>query len=104
MRRRHAVPHPDDGLLEEYLDGELAAPAAAELERHLDGCAECRTRLAVAQRTATEAMALVTDLGEPAVVPVPAATPRRVPSRNWKPLAWAATVLVAAGLGYAGGS
>ncbi|HTS92589.1 MAG TPA: anti-sigma factor [Stellaceae bacterium] len=33
-----------------YLDGELAAEAKADFERHLEGCAECRAELAEAQR------------------------------------------------------
>jgi Putative zinc-finger len=37
--------HPDDALLNEYLDGCLDATGRQALEAHLAGCAECRLRL-----------------------------------------------------------
>lgn len=36
--------HPEDGRLLAHLDGELAAPMAARLEEHLEGCGDCRRR------------------------------------------------------------
>jgi hypothetical protein len=37
--------HPDDAVLNEYLDGVLDAVQGAALEAHLEGCAGCRLRL-----------------------------------------------------------
>ena len=105
--------HPDDGLIEEYLDGELASPERAELEAHLAGCAACRERVETSRRFLAEASQLIDDLGDPGVVPlpdvvpapartpVPATRPRRFPARE---LAWAATLVIAAGVGYASGT
>lgn len=36
----------NQGLLEAYLDGELDLAGSLEVERHLEGCAECRVRKA----------------------------------------------------------
>ena len=44
-----------EGLLDAYLDGELAAPDAAELEQHLRGCPEC-SRLERRRRVASNAV------------------------------------------------
>ena len=41
--------HPDDALLNEYLDGELSAPVRATLDAHLAGCLACAQRLSVLQ-------------------------------------------------------
>lgn len=37
--------HPDDGRLNDYADGLLAADAAAEVEAHLESCEACRARV-----------------------------------------------------------
>lgn len=37
--------HPDDELLNEYLDGRLTARESGELETHLAGCPSCAARL-----------------------------------------------------------
>lgn len=37
--------HPGETRLNDYLDGELDAPTAAEVRRHLDGCAACRVEV-----------------------------------------------------------
>lgn len=100
--------HPDDGLIEEYLDDETPAGARAELEAHAAACEACRDRLEAARVTRAEADDLVSLLGEPDPRPATALPPsltrdsrRRFP---WRTLAWAATVVIAAGLGYAGGA
>ena len=102
--------HPDDGLIEEYLDGELAPPARADLEAHLAGCEACRERFDAARRYFAEATNLIEQLGEPipavplpptAIAPLPARPPARLPVRQ---VAWAATLVLAAGLGYASGT
>jgi anti-sigma factor RsiW len=38
--------HPDDSVLNEYLDGELGGSVQADLEAHLSGCKDCARRLA----------------------------------------------------------
>jgi hypothetical protein len=101
--------HPDDGLIEEYLDGELPAEARSEFEAHAAGCDACRERIETARAGWSEADELVALLGEPEPRPgtgkLPASlrppAPRPV---RWRTLAWAASVLMAAGLGYAGGT
>ena len=101
--------HPDDGLIEEYLDGELASPERADLETHLAGCAACRERLETSRQFLAEASHLIEDLGDPGAIPAPvtvpvpvsAPRPRRFPTRQ---LAWAATLVIAAGVGYASGT
>ncbi|MGH7585247.1 MAG: zf-HC2 domain-containing protein [Gemmatimonadales bacterium] len=102
--------HPDDGLIEEYLDGELASPERTELEAHLTGCAACRERVETSRRFLAEASQLIDGLGEP-VPPIPLPAPRLAPAVARRPagppvrlLAWAATLVIAAGLGYASGT
>ena len=40
-------------LLDEYLDGELAAAQRASVDEHLAGCAPCRAELEILRNTAT---------------------------------------------------
>ena len=42
--------HPDDMILNEYLDGNLNEPVQASVQAHLDTCAACEVRLAELQR------------------------------------------------------
>lgn len=101
--------HPDDGLIEEYLDGELAAGARGEFDAHADGCDACRERIEAARAARSEADELVAMLGDPAPRPGAGGLPAslRPPVRRsapWRTLAWAASVMMAAGLGYVGGT
>ena len=101
--------HPDDGLLEEQLDGELAEDAARELGVHLAACPACRERLEAARALRAEADDLVAALGDPTPRPRADALPdslRRAPRREmpWRAVAWAASVVLAVGVGYAGGT
>ena len=89
--------HADEGILHAWLDGELSAEEAAELERHLSVCLPCRTLLAEAKAFVTESDDLVLALDLPSA-PKPLPVPRRVP---WNTLAWAAMVVLALGTGYA---
>jgi hypothetical protein len=41
--------HPDEGTIHTWLDGELDAAAALDLEVHVAGCADCRARVAEAR-------------------------------------------------------
>ena len=101
--------HVDDGTLHAYLDGELSPPEAQGLEAHVALCPACRTRL-------EEERALITRAGEllaraaPPDREVPPFRPGdlRPPVRLWwrarLPLAWAATIALALGIGtYVGG-
>lgn len=121
--------HVDDGLLHAYLDGALHAedPAEAErVERHLAVCDDCRARLEAARGLRAEADALLegatpAELDMPpfetiaaraaarateAGVPGPdRATDRVAPRRPrrfvvTRTLAWAASIVIALGMGW----
>ncbi len=94
--------HLDDGRIEELLDGEVPSDELAAIQAHLAACEHCRNRLAAARGLADEADELLGVLDDaPAadagtVVPLP---------RAWRPrwtrrLAWAASLVIAAGAGY----
>lgn len=95
--------HPDDGTLMALLDGEIPSDELAPITEHLSGCEECRARLAAARMMMTESDALIEALGDgapatadPSIIPLP----RRSRTVLYRNLAWAATVVMAAGLGY----
>lgn len=95
--------HLDEGQLTLLLDGELSPEERAEAERHLAGCADCRRLYQEVRDLAGEADRLVATV-EPAVRPAPALQPSAPRPRRawerWRPLAWAATLVLAAGLGW----
>ncbi len=96
--------HVDDGTLHAYLDGELSPPEVRGVEAHLAQCPACRGRL-------DEERALITRTGE--LLALAAPPDRELPpfragdvqplTRLWGkvrlPLAWAATVVLALGIG-----
>jgi Putative zinc-finger len=96
--------HVDDGTLHAYLDGELSPPEAQAVEAHVAQCPACRTRL-------EEERALIARAGEllaqaaPPERELPPFRPGDVkpPARLWwqvrTPLAWAATIALALGIG-----
>ncbi len=95
--------HPDDGTLMALLDGEIPSDELAPITEHLSGCEECRARLDAARAMMIESDALIGTLGDgapatadPSVIPLP----HRSRTSLYRTLAWAATVLMAAGLGY----
>lgn len=101
--------HVDDGTLHAYLDGELSPPEAQAVEAHVAQCPACRTRL-------EEERALIARAGEllaraaPPDRELPPFRPGDVkpPARLWwqvrTPVAWAATIALALGIGtYVGG-
>lgn len=96
--------HVDDGTLHAYLDGELTPVESERLDVHLAACEACRTRLVEERALIERASKLLSR----AVPPTPerAAPPLhqlRRPRVAWKlrmPLAWAATVLMAVGIGW----
>lgn len=51
--------HPDEGVLQEFLDGELAPEAGRGVEAHAAECATCRARLEAMRATMLEADGLV---------------------------------------------
>jgi hypothetical protein len=96
--------HVDDGTLHAYVDGELAPVERERVDRHLAGCPPCRTRLDEARALVERAARLL----ELAVPPAPHRAPPPLHSLRqrpvwWRlraPLAWAATVVLAVGLGW----
>src|SRR5437870_8654401 len=99
-----SMSHGDDGTLHAYLDGELSPPEAQGVEVHLAQCPGCRGRL-------EEERALITRAGELLALAAPPdrelppfrAGDVQPPTRLWwqvrLPLAWAATVALAFGIG-----
>jgi len=100
--------HLDDSLIAELIDGELDTAARAAATAHLAACAECRARHAEALACSGEADRLIAAVGLPRPLrplrsrPAPAAghMPRRIP---WRTLGWAASVILAVGIGYYAG-
>src|SRR5437867_2308445 len=101
--------HVDEGTLHAYLDGELPPAEARGVEAHVAECPGCRARLEEERAL----MARAHELLGLAAPPDRATPPFRVgdlrpPARVWwrvpVPLAWAATVVLALGIGmYLGG-
>ena len=96
--------HVDDGTLHAYLDGELTPVESERLDAHLAACLACRARLDE-ERTLIERAGKLLSRAVPST-PERAAPPLhqlRRPQVAWRlrmPLAWAATVLMAVGLGW----
>ena len=99
--------HVDDGTLHAYLDGELTPVERARLEAHVAECAACRTGLDEEQALIERASGLL-GLAQPPERSAPPLHPLRRPRLTWRlrvPLTWAATVVLALGIGYyAGGT
>ncbi len=92
--------HLDDALIQELLDGEIPSAELPPIQRHLAACEACRGRLEAARAIAHEADLLVEALDDapPAAVVLPLPRAARWPRH----LAWAASLALAVGLGYAG--
>jgi Putative zinc-finger len=99
--------HLDEGQLHALLDGELDEAERREVESHLAACAECQQLYEEARAFLAEADELIAEVQVPPMIrpearpPVlePRRTGRRLP---WNYLAWAATVVLAVGLGWYG--
>jgi Putative zinc-finger len=100
--------HLDEGLLAALVDDELDEAERLTVQAHLAECAECRRLLEEIKAFAAEADSLVATVEPPPrrlPVLVPVAAPgevkpeakRRLP---WRTVAWAASVVLAAGLGW----
>lgn len=95
--------HLDEGRLHALLDGELQGSERSEAEAHLAGCADCRAALEEARALFQETDRLIAAVDLPAA---PAAAPQVAPPRSarritsWQRMAWAATVVLAVGLGW----
>lgn len=124
--------HLDEGTLHAVLDGEIESDELVAIEAHLANCPGCRSRLAEARSFREVSDALLTELdAEPALAgailaepagarayesgpvfaaaaPAPMAPStqpvKAAPSHpRWiRPLAWAATIVLALGIGQAG--
>src|SRR5438128_12314706 len=102
--RQVSMSHVDDGTLHAYLDGELSPTEVQGVDAHLAQCPGCRGRL-------EEERALITRAGELLALAAPPdrelppfrAGDVQPPTRLWwqvrLPLAWAATVALAFGIG-----
>ena len=95
--------HLDAGVLHELLDGEIPSTDLRPIQAHLAACAECRARLNEERQLLTDVNGLIDVLKVPASDMIPVIRPGSQPRRtHWlRDLAWAATVVIAAGLGYA---
>jgi hypothetical protein len=102
--------HIDEGILHAYLDGEVSEGQKAEIDAHLSACAECSDRLEAAKRLIGRASGLLAEL-EPGAAQPPAwpeieeraaarsaETGSRPFVRPW--LAWAASIVLAFGVGW----
>lgn len=97
------MPHLDEGHIHAMLDGELTSTDREAAEQHLRACAECQQLLAEARSLFAEADRLVETLVPPATgQPARKLSTVRSRRKNYQWLAWAATVVIAVGLGYYG--
>lgn len=97
--------HVDDGMLHAYLDGALSALDAVRVERHVADCAACQQRLDAARVLVQRAARLLEWASPPAdrAAP-PLAELRPYSAPRWRvPVAWAATIVIALGVGVYGG-
>src|SRR5688572_5542047 len=101
--KEDSMSHVDEGTLHAYLDGELPPSERASLETHLAQCATCHALLADERALLERASALLGS-ARPAERPVPPFQQvRRAQQRPWyarRSFAWAASLVLAVGLGY----
>jgi len=94
--------HVDEGTLHAYLDGALPPGERSQVDAHLAECPACRDRLAEARALIARADALLA-LALPAERSAPPLHELRRRPMWWRvrwPVAWAATVTLAVGLGW----
>jgi hypothetical protein len=102
--KEDSMSHVDEGTLHAYFDGELSPPERATVDAHLAECASCRATLAEERALLERASAL---LGSARPVERPAPPfeqlrreSKRSPWRVRRSIAWAASIVLAVGLGY----
>jgi hypothetical protein len=96
--------HVDEGQLHAYLDGGLSAMDAVRVERHLADCAPCREHLDKARGLVSRAAKLL-EWASPPERAMPPLSDLRPTAPQWRtPVAWAATIVIALGLGVYGGT
>jgi hypothetical protein len=99
-----SMSHVDEGTLHAYLDGELAPAETQGVEAHLAQCPGCRGRLDEERALIARAHELLASAAPPdRAMPPFRAGDLKPPTRLWwqvrLPLAWAATVVLALGVG-----
>ncbi len=94
--------HVDEGTLHAYLDGELTPVERERVDTHLKGCPACQARLAE-ERALIERASRLLGMAAPPERAQPPLHQLRPPRFDWRlrrPLAWAATVILAVGVGW----
>ncbi len=103
--------HVDEAQLSRFFDGELESEEASLVQRHLDSCDACQTLAKKERRVRERAAAILADASPQGVTMPPFAELQARATRpqsgrkiaqhaSWKPLAWAATVVLAVALGW----
>jgi hypothetical protein len=96
--------HVDEGTLHSYLDGELSPDERQAVENHLSQCAPCSASLAEEQALRERASAVL-GAARPLERPMPPfeqlrRTSKPSPWRVRRSIAWAASIVLAIGIGY----
>jgi len=104
--------HLDDALIAEWVDGAIAAesPQYAAIASHVDQCDECRIRVDEERALAGHVRQLLGVAAPPERIPAFDEVLHRAGKRRrpgglppmWRRLAWAATIVVAGGVGWYG--
>ena len=102
--KEDSMSHVDEGALHAYLDNELPSAECTTLEAHLTDCATCRATL-IEERALRERATAVLGSARPIERPAPPLEqlrrePKRSPWRVRRSFAWAASIVLALGLGY----
>jgi len=85
--------HPDEGVLQALLDGELDAVTVAEARNHIAVCAECRTRLDALRADEELVNRTLGSLDRPAA-PIAAAVVAARARRSGPAFRWAAAIIL----------
>ena len=98
------MPHLEEGQIHALLDGELDSAELREIDQHLATCEECVRRVEEARGLLGESDQLITRRDVPVRESRTGAAPVPLVRRLslYRRLAWAASIVLAAGLGYYG--